>query len=154
MTYQRDLFSPQMDIMDQLIYQKSQPWNTTGKPKEEPQPGSLAYMIARQRRRKQLQDRLRALRLNLFRAEDRGKGHHNERLTRRTEAEVWLLDHPVKGKVYEDHYTLILYRQANPLANKAERSLTFTAFFREADLDGKVYSDEFHRSALEIMDLK
>lgn len=84
MTYQRDLFDQQMDLMDQLYEQRSALWAG----QEQCKRGTLEYGIARERRLRQLEGRRTQLRRGLFGAEDRGRGEQCQRLIDRTQGEI------------------------------------------------------------------
>ena len=84
MSYQRDLFDTQMDLMDQLHEQRSALWAG----QEQHERGSLGYAIARGRRLRQLEGRRTQLRRGLFGAEDRGRGAQCQRLIDRTQGEI------------------------------------------------------------------
>lgn len=153
MAYQRDLFDTQMDLQDQLTNSLEQPWNTTGKPKEEPQPGSLEWTIARQRRKRQLGDRLRAMRKVYFDAQDRGREWQHERICNAIRLEQFLLDNQVHGTIHDSHMPLVLFRMDNPSASKNGRWEKYDDYCTAQERDGKAYSKEWHKVALQIMQL-
>lgn len=70
---QRDLFDPQMELMDQLIDQKEPLW-------VEPQCPTMRTAIARNRRRDYNRERLRKVRRAYFDHEAQGKAEKNTRL--------------------------------------------------------------------------
>ena len=116
-------------------------------------PNTLEQAIARNKRKRQLQERRRKMRMALHAAEDRGREHQWRRIMDKIIMELFLMDNPVTGTIHDSHMPLIRFRMDNPSADLKGRVQKLDEYTDPSRNDrGHEYSTAWHQVARQIME--